>query len=212
MTDFDVCTLGAATLDPRTNACVVQAANELGDGDELEPFGEVAFYGALGVTAMPAAADDAGSADAVIARGIGGADGAVIASRDVRTADVVAALKPGETCVHATGKGFDARTFYKRQMIANVIGDDFVMMMDRENKKFIISCFGMVFEMSGDKGITLTDGSGGVNVKGGTVAVFGNVVLGGLTPNPAQPVLGGPGGTGGACTAFPSTRVFLGAG
>lgn len=205
MTDLDVTTLGASSLDPVTNALTVQAVNEVAEG-EGEPFGEGPMYGALGVTARPAPATDDGHASGVVAADLGGQSGAVIAARDTRTTGDVAALGPGETCVHATGPGYEARSFYKDNLIAHIVGDDFVVVQDRKNKRYTVSCFGLAFEMSESGGIVMESGGAGISIKDGAVHIRGKVILGGMAATPATAVIMGVSGVSGV----PAPGVFIG--
>jgi hypothetical protein len=212
---MDVVTLGAASRDEETNAVICQALQHIGEGDtDLEPFGELAMYGALGVAALPAPADASGACEAVIEEGLANSNGAVIAARDTRTADVFAALKPGETCLHSTGKKFESRVFCKDKLVAIVIGDDVAFVIDKKNKKISLSGFGMIFEMSEANGIVLDAGSAAVTINNGVVHNRGKVILGGMAASPASAVLYAPvpvqGVPPAAGLATPSLGVFIG--
>jgi hypothetical protein len=209
----DWCTLGSSSLDESTNSLLVQCKAAALGSDEAPDYGDTPIACALGVTARPAPADDRGAAEALVDTGVPGLDGVVTAARDTRSADVVANLGPGETALHSTGKDFDSRVFCKDQILALVIGDDLVMVMDRKEKKISIAGFGLAFEMSEKQGIVLSDGGAGIQIKDGTVSITGQVVLGGRSPvgfihySPAAvPVVGGVGGT-----SLPSPGVFIGA-
>jgi hypothetical protein len=202
---LDVVTLGASRRDDDTNAALVQAMLEIGEG-ESESFGEVAMYGSLGVTALPYPADKSGHAEGVVVRGIANGNGAVVAARDTRTADVTAALKPGETCVHSTGPGFESRTFYKDKLIAHVIGDDFAVVHDGKGEKYSITAFGLHFEMSKRQGFLLESGGAGISINNGVVHIRGKVILGGMGATPASAVLYGVSGP----AAVPALGVFIG--
>jgi hypothetical protein len=206
---LDITKLGASRRDGETNAPLVQAMNEIDDGSgDTESFGEVAVYGALGVTSLPYPANDAGHAEGVMAAGIGGSNGAVIGARDTRTADVTAQLAPGDTCLHATGDGFDSRVFCKDKVVAIVIGDDMVLSLDRKNQKITISHDGMIFEMKGGPGkqINLSTGGAGIQITERAVFISGQVVLGGRIAAPTNGVAYGVAGP----ANLVSTNVFIG--
>jgi hypothetical protein len=204
MSELETVTLGAVVLDEETNAPRVQADMEL-EGEDKEPFGEVDLYGALGVTALPHPASEDGHAEGILARGTGNSNGAIVASRDTRTAQTTAELGPGETCVHATGPDFEARTFYKDGVIAHIVDDNFVVVQDAENESYTVAAFGMAIQMSRKGGIVLETGGAGISIKNGVVHIRGKVILGGMAGSPATAVLYGSAGF-----ELPAPGVFIG--
>jgi hypothetical protein len=180
---MDLVDLGSSKLDERTNALLVQCKSAPVGNDENEApdFGQVPIVGVGCVTGRPWPKDERGVAQGVVAEDLPGCNGAVVAWRDTRVASVVAELGPGEGCLHSTGPDFDSRVFVKDQLAAMIVGDDCAMVMDRKNKKFSITCFGLHFEMSEENGLVFTDGNGTVQIKGAVMAT-GQVVLGGRTP------------------------------
>ncbi len=57
--------------------------------------------------------------------------------------------------------------------------------------------------MSKEQGISITDATGTITIRGGIICLIGAVVLGG--PSPAEPVLAGPAGPAGK----PADGVFV---
>jgi hypothetical protein len=202
---MDIVKLAASRRDDETNAPIVQALQELGEGD-LESFGEVAMYGALGVIALPAPADNDGNAEGVLVDGLANSNGAVIAARDTRTASVAAQMAPGETALVSTGKGFDSRVLCKDRLVAIVIGDDFAVVHDGKGEKYSITAFGLHFEMSKRQGFLLESGGAGISINNGVVHIRGKVILGGMGATPASAVLYGVSGP----AAVPALGVFIG--
>lgn len=207
---LDIVTLGAAQLDATTKAPVVQAIRENGDDAEAESFGELPMLMALGITALPAPANDAGRAEGVVAAA-GSLDGVCIGAWDTRQASVAGALKPGETCTHSTGEGFDSRIFYKNQVLALVVGDDVVLTLDRAAGKIQIAGFGGIFEMSAT-GIRLAapDGKAFIAINAdGTLNLVGTAVtLGGASTPPVAGVTTAIIGASGM-TGVPAPNVHI---
>lgn len=179
----DLVDIGSSKLDERTNAILVQCKSAPMGADENDApgFTDAPIYGSGGVTCRPWPKDERGTAQAVIDESLPGTNGAVVAWRDTRVAGVVAQLGLGESCLHSTGPGFDSRFFCKKQLAAMIVGDDCALVMDRENKKFTISCFGCHFEMSEANGIVLSQGGMSIQLKD-LISLTGLVVLGGRTP------------------------------
>jgi hypothetical protein len=167
---------------------------------------------------MPWHADDRGNAQGLVEEGVPGHNGVITNMRDARAAGVVQELGPGETAIHSTGPDFDSLVLLKKQIAAIMVGDDCAIILDRENQKFAVSCFGMHFEMSPANGITLTTGQGAtIQLFGPIASVMGQVVLGGRVPAfqipylsvPSQPLIGMPGPQG-AQIGLPAMGVFIG--
>lgn len=175
----DIVDISSAVRDPDTNVLLVSCKSaQVGDTEDDAPgFDNVPVFGTLGVEAIPWP-----GAQAIIEEGLGGQNGIVTNIRDLRTAGVVEELGPGETGIRATGPGFDSRIFLKDQLIAAMVGDDCAIVLDRKNKRFSISCFGLHFEMSEENGIVASTGGATSQWKGSTQSHMGSIVLGGRTP------------------------------
>lgn len=206
----DFLDLGAASLDPATNALLVQAkTTQIGeDPDDAPDIGDAPMMGALGVTAFPYPSNDDGGAQGVKVD-LPGTNGVIVAARDTRTADVTAQLGPGETCVHSTGPDFDSRVFLKEKSASIIVGDSMAIVVDEKNQKITISCFGGHFEISKQDGCYMAHGGAMIQAKDGMCILTGKIMLGGRTPvGPVQfgtvPVIG----TAGACA--PAPGVFVG--
>ena len=206
----DLLDIGSSKLDPDTNVLLVQAkATQMGDDDDDAPgYDDTAVYGQIGVSARPYHKTDEGNAQAVVDTSLPGTNGAVVAMRDAReaSAKVVEELGEGETALHSTGPGFDSRVFCKEQMVATMVGDDCAVVLDRAEKKYSITCFGHIVEVSEANGIALVADGAGIQIKGGMVIITGKVVLGGRVP--VAPVHMGPQ----PIPAAPAPGVFIGGG
>lgn len=201
----DLVDLGASKLDPKTNALLVQAKSGPCGKDESDApdLGDAPIMCALGVTAIPWPSNDNGRAQGVKID-VPGSNGVIVGGRDTRTAKVTAEMSPGESALHTTGPGFDARFFAKDQLAAIVVGDDMAFSMDRKEKQVTISAFGCHFEISEANGILLMADGAMLQIKGGTISLVGQIVLGGR--NPTTPILMGLSGPAGA----PALGVFAG--
>lgn len=207
---FDIVKLGVASRGD-TNLVKCQAVMPLGTGDPdfVEHFGEVDLVSSLGVTALPAPADSNGdAAEGFIVRDVAGTNGIVIGARDERTADITAQLAPGETCLHATGKGFESRVFCKEKTVSAVVGNKAVMVLELE--AFKIAVGGNTFEMSKENGIVITAAGGEVwlSMKDGVSHLAGNKVnLGTLAGTGTAAGLGVGYGVGAGSLASTSVSV-----
>jgi hypothetical protein len=180
----DLVDIASAVRDPDTNTLKVSAkSSPVGDTDDDAPgFDDAPIFGTLGVAAYPWPGDSTGKAQALVEEGLGGQNGVVTNIRDLRTAGVVEELGPGETAIYATGPGFHSRVFLKKQSFSAMVGDDCAVVMDRENKRFSISCFGMHFEMSEENGVVVSTGGATSQWKGNVQSHMGTLVLGGRSP------------------------------
>ncbi len=211
---MEVCEASSSRLDPTTGALLVRCKGPSvsDDDDEQRPdYGELPFFGCPGVTSKPAPADKDGTAAEYAVEKVPGSDGIVVGGRDVRTADVIEELGDGETCLHATGKGFGSRVFCKDNLVAIVVGDDVVINIDRREQKIQIAAFEQMFEMNGKtKEINLTTGDAGLQIGHGKVIVHGELVPGKGNVRALKfmlgPITGSPGGAGSvplfACTGM----------
>ncbi len=205
----DIVDIGSSKLDPDTNVLLVQAkAAQMGDDEDDAPgYDDTPVYGQLGLQARPYHKTNEGNAQAIVDTSLPGTSGVITAMRDARAASakVVEELGEGETALHATGPGFDSRVFCKEQMVAVMVGDDVAIVADRENKVVSVTAFGHHFELSDRNGISMVADGAGIQIKGGTVCITGQVVLGGRTPT--LPVLAGASGPAGVA----ALGVFIGA-
>lgn len=180
---FDLVKLGVAARGD-TNLVKCQAVMPLGtnDPDFVEHFGEVDMVSSLGVTALPAPPDSNGdSAEGFIVRNVAGTNGIVVGARDERTADVTAQLAAGETCLHATGRGFDSRVFCKDKSVSMIVGAKAILSVKESSVS--AAAGGSSFSM-GEDGLTLV-GPGGkafISITDDTVHISAGKVLLGATP------------------------------
>lgn len=175
--------LGASELDNTSNVVWAQCKGTPIDDDEPGfDYGKPPVMCSLGVSSRPYPADSRGSAQGVVADISG--DGAVIAAHDPRASGVYGEIQPGETALHATGPDFDSRALAKEQVFAIVVGNDYVVSIDRKNKKIVVNSPGGQIQVSEDSGITIVDssGKGSLRLQDGVVALMGSVILGGGNP------------------------------
>lgn len=216
----DLYTLGASRVTDASGANILPVVKVLLDVDEeegvSENYGEVPLMPCLGVTALPAAPDSNGKAEGLGIENAGGFTTVIAGARDSRCTDVVGKLKPGETAVHNTGgtASTRARTFYKENCVATIVGNDMVFMLDRKNQKAQLAAFGHMIQMSPTDGIVMTASQNGTALNGiqllpdGKVIIWGTqVCLGGhnVPATPATAVIMGPSGI----TGIPATNVFI---
>lgn len=103
MLDGEISRIGASRLSA-SGLPVVTATNPVGGAaTDVEHFGEVDVFGALGLSARPHASTADGHAEALILRGVPGCPGLAIGLRNERSSDAYAALAEGDTALHATG-------------------------------------------------------------------------------------------------------------
>lgn len=206
----DIVDIGSSELDPDTNVLLVQAkAAQMGeDENDAPPYDDVPVYGLLGLQARPYHKTDEGNAQGVVDTSLPGTNGVITSMRDAReaSAKVVEELGEGETALHSTGPGFDARVFCKNQMVALMVGDDCAIVIDRKEQQVTITAFGQHFELSAANGISMVADGAGIQIKEGVVAITGQVVLGGRAP--VQPVMMGTAGPAGVG----APGVFIGGG
>ena len=188
---FEICKLSATELDSQTNAPLTRATLDITDeeGDDVN-FGDLPVFSQLGVTAIPAPIDNNGKCEGIVLRRCEGVDGVIIGARDTRSSTVYAALKPGDTALHATdGKAaaqFQAKA--NRQAIVatkDTSGKTMVVNLDGKNDKVQVAAFGALFEIDKAKDqvfICTPSGKASIVMSGGTISLIGTVILGGATP------------------------------
>lgn len=199
-------TLGAARVtDPETgDPCppIVRTTVEIEpDTDDREDFGDCPMCCALGVTALPAPATDAGHAEGVRVDGAG-ETGAIVGARDTRSAGVVGELSPGDTAVHGTHENdaHRARLFCKDNLLALLVGNDVVFSMDRGTKVITLAAFGQIIQVSDSDGVKIAEKGGAwQQMNGGkttmgasSITLAGSCVLGSaaaLPPAMATPLV-----------------------
>jgi hypothetical protein len=171
--------------------------------DEAAPdFGKVPLMFGLGFAARPAPANNQGNAQGVVLDDVAGFEAVCVGAFDPRSTQVYQNLAEGDTAVFATGEGFDSQLLCKDQVAALMVGDDCVIAINRRDKKIAVTGFGATIELS-ESGIVLAEGGAAIVIKGGTISLIGNVVLGGMTPS--APVLSGT-----PLSPLPSPGVFVG--
>jgi len=194
MADFDVCTLGAATLNSETKVATCEVSREFGVDGDYEPIGTAPFLMALGLTALPMGPSNDGHAEGVIMSPCGPHNAAIVGATDTRCADVYGEMEPGDTCVHSTGSDSAnrARLFCKNGNVALLVGNDVVFVMDRTNSVISLAGFGHSVEISAGNGVLLAESGGAcIQMKGGAInamttgmTIAGACTLGDATAQP----------------------------
>lgn len=220
MTELDVGILGGSKLDETGSPTWQVSVPITDDTNDVEGFGNSQVFQGLGLSSMPYPKDEDGYAEGIFARNCGGRDAICIGGRDTRSAKILGNLKPGDTVLHSTGPSQAAQVQLKEEKRQVVLvtkdadGFNQILTLDGANKKFQLSVNGAMFEIDPEGGITLTDASGGAGIRiaNGQVNVFGRVVLGGGTPNPAMAIMLGVGQVPGPAAVLltPAAGVFIG--
>lgn len=212
----EIVDLGASGLDERTNAVWAQCKGAPVSDEDAPDYGKAPMMCALGVSARPAPATQAGSAQGVVVN-VDGVDGVCVGAHDARASEVFGELSPGDTALHATGAGYNSRVLCKDGMLAFVVDDDIVIQISREPKQVAISCPGGAFKISPTDGVVVSDetGQAGIQCKGGQTIIKGNsVIIGGAAPVMAVamvPVTVGLPTTGPGIPVPAAMGVFIGA-
>lgn len=208
----DLVDLGSAKLDPTTGMVTAQCKGVEHAEGEAEDYGDVNLLFGLGIAAVPAPANDKGTAQGIVLDDVPGQDGVCVGAVDPRTTQTYYELKAGETAVFSTGEGFDSRILFKDGLVAIIVDDDKMFMIDRKNKKTVIAGHGCMWEQSEANGTVITDntGSASIQLKDGKAMLTGTVILGGRVPTmpicaSPTPVVGVTGST------VPTPGIFFGA-
>jgi hypothetical protein len=156
---------------------------------------------------LPAAPDDTGHSEAILAENVGGMPGVCIASWDTRAAPITANMKPGDTVLHSTGPNLSAQVQLKedkRQVVlatTKVDKKQLLLVLDGKNEKFQLVVNGAMIQIdkSGAIDMCSPNGQNGITISNDSVWIRGSIQLGGATPNPALklalcPPTGSPGG------------------
>lgn len=182
MTELNIVTLGATQLVK--GVPVVQASSAITDGaEDVTPYGGIEMFAALGISAMPAPANDAGQAQGVVVENIGGPNATCVGAIDRRNADIYGNLTPGDTVLHATGPGAVSQVMCKaakKQVVLATKGSDskqILVVLDGKNDVLQITAFGQLFELSKKNGITLTNGQAAIRMDGSTLQFVGDIVF-----------------------------------
>jgi len=176
--------LGSSKLDPTTGMVTAQCKGVEHAEGEAEDYGDVNLAFALGFAAVPAPANENGTAQGVVLDDVPGQDAVCVGAVDSRTTQTYYELKQGETAVFSTGEGYDSRILFKDGLVAIIVDDDKTIIIDRKNKKTQIVGHGCLWEQSEKNGTILTDetGKSSIQLKDGKVILMGQVVIGGRTP------------------------------
>jgi hypothetical protein len=196
--EAEIVKVGGATLVEGNP--VWDANNPVGDEtSDIEPIGQLDAFQALGFASVPVA-----GAEAVIIRECGGRDGVCVGGRDVRNADIVGKLGPGDCAMFATGPGAVAQVqckAKKRQVVLateDSKGRTMVALLDGKNDKFQIAALGAIIQVDEKGDIAITNAQGtGILIQGGKIHLLGEIALPGMRPGFALmqgPPTGSPGG------------------
>jgi hypothetical protein len=217
---MDLCTLGASTVVNATGqyglaraSCQRLIDDDAPNAEKGEDLGEMPIGCALGLTALPAPPDASGAAEGIYERDVGGFGAVVVAGWDARAREVAGQMSPGDTCLHGTHSDATkrAKVFCKSNHLSLLVGNDVAVVIERENDpansrkpSVKINAFGQSFEMSAENGILLAgDGGAYIQIKGGSIAIVGNVALGN------SGAIAGPVAVGAGSASLASTSVFV---
>lgn len=185
---YDVCQINTTELDPDTKLPMVTASVPITGPDDVETFGPVANYQALGITVNPFPPSEDGAAEGVILRDVGNMSGAIVGIRDERCASVVASLAPGDAVLHSCDPQAKAqvRVHANRQIAMVTEGTDgktMLQLLDGKNDKITITAFGGIIEMTPDGISIVAPGSeASILMSGDQITLLGKVQLGGIAP------------------------------
>lgn len=167
--------------------------------DDTESLGGGDVMQALGIASRPYPADENGRAEGIVARGVTGRSACYLGARDTRSATIVGNLRDGDTVLHSTGPQQAAQVQCKedkRQVVMatkDPAGKTMVCMLDGTTNKFQVVLNGMILEMNGEtKTITLSNGQASIIMQGSTIALDGDVILGGTIPDPVNKIVCSP--------------------
>lgn len=177
--------LTSGKLATDTNLPKLEARAPLSNlDDDYEPFGELDGYQALGLTAMPFAADNDGYAEGVVLTDVGNTDGVVVGARDDRCAHVYANLKPGETVIHSTEPEAKSQVRCSPDGQVSIIvtdanGDTSAFLVDGKNVKVQIAIAEGLWEMSEENGLLMVAPGGkcSITMKDDTIMFVAKTVL-----------------------------------
>lgn len=210
---MDIVELGASVI--RKGVALWSGVNRIGDApNDVEPLPDGEVFQGLGLASLPYPATDDGFVEGVCVRGAGGRDVTWLGARDTRTGTIVGNLRPGDTCVHSTGPQQAAQLQCKEKnrqvLMATKDGNGKTMlcMLDGSSGKFQLVLSGMIVELdSGSKNITISNGQASIFMQGSTIALDGDVVLGGKVGDPVNNIMTAPGvGGPGTSLAFVAAR------
>lgn len=198
MTEINLVTLGASKLVD--GVPVVQAVSALTDGEEdVEQYGEIDVVSQLGVSACPAEADTSGQAQGLVCENVAGIKAMCVGGRDTRNASMYGNLKPGDTCVHSTGPKAVSQCLLKAEKRQAILATkdskdrQILVVLDGKNDKLQVAAFGAVLELSDSGEWSCMDKTGkGWRLQGGTMHITADLLIGGMSPNPAMALMMGP--------------------
>lgn len=174
--------LGASRLDENSGVVIAEAKGAPIDEDDAPGYNSSPLMACPGVAHRPAPANEKGAAQGIAAQ-VAGLDGVIIAGHDPRAAKIYGEIKDGETAVFTTGDGYDARVLCKDQMVAVIVGDDYVFQIDRKKKQIVLNTPGGDIRISEKSGVSITDGDGAtIQLYKGVNALSGQCILGGRKP------------------------------
>jgi hypothetical protein len=205
MSDLDLAILGSAKLTEESVPVWQASVEAANDNDDTDALGEIDVFQSLGVSSLPFPKDDRGSAQAIVARNVGGKNGVVIGARDKRCAKIVGNLKPGDTVLHSTDAQLAAQVQCKgekRQVVCatkDTQDKTAAVVLDGLNDKYTVAVFGHLFEISRENGFSFVHESGnGITIGPEGTRIIGPILHAGIPPGMAlvaalpQPQVVGP--------------------
>lgn len=212
MTQAELVLLGASTLkqgSPRWQ-CYVPIGN---DNDDIQSWTECPVYQGLGLTSLPEGKDASGAAEAILLPQVGNRKGVIVGGRDTRDADIVGKMDPGDTVLHATGKGKKPQIqLKKKKRSASVVvpckdGQDMLLALDGQNQTAQILARGAAISIQEDGSILLAAKGGASIVLDSEINFLGPARFPGIPSG--MFMMAGPitGQLAGAAGAAPTTQL-----
>lgn len=199
------CELGAAEVRDGVIYARCKGGAVAEDGTAPDYGVDTPMMCALGVSAVPFPPTEEGAAEAVNDESIAGLNGAIVAARDTRTANIAGRLSPGDTCVYSTGPLQAALLLLKEatRQAALIIktkgGKNSMLLLDGDAEEVQLTHAGALFKIdkSGDISIVGAGGAG-ILIQAGNIHFLGNRVIGAGNPPgfgfALVPLTGSPGG------------------
>jgi len=190
---YEVVELGASRVDPKTGFPVAQASTPISDdGQDAEPFGEVALFFPLGHAALPAPRTTSKWAEGFVVRDAAGLDAVCLGQRDQRAASVYGNLAPGDTALFSTGPSNSSQLLLKEEtrqacMLTLDTGDKHMaVVLDGTKDTISITGFDQAISMTRDDGITIGNSKGNIRITAdGKIMINGVQVMIGTAANAA---------------------------
>ena len=185
-------TMNTTELDPESNAALVSCFDGGEKEEDREPYGALPMMCDLMTIAIPVPPDADGKAEALVAEGVGGANGRAVGAWDTRLAEMAGELGPGDGMVCAPHPNKAVRVLHKGEgrawavVIDDADGNQAVLTLAGK-EGFAINVHGHQIGVN-KQGIAMSsrNGANGISITDAQVHIKGTVLLGGMVPIPGQ--------------------------